>query len=179
MLKRGRNRGFYAICCPMEAFRIFSNPGKYGAFVGVGERVALRRDAVALAAQFAFEHRHDVAGLFLVACCVFIAPRILARENLSSNLFLLCLPLRNGIDQRCVIGGGFLHFYGMVVDTFLYPDRLHDLRTRHFAFKRLDEPSHGTRKCYRSSCRGHLVTRQGGSSWRTGLYRPSKPIRFL
>ena len=32
MLKRGRNRGFYAICCPMEAFRIFSNPGKYGAF---------------------------------------------------------------------------------------------------------------------------------------------------
>ena len=117
MLKRGRNRGFYAICCPMEAFRIFSNPGKYGAFVGVGERVALRRDAVALAAQFAFEHRHDVAGLFLVACCVFIAPRILARENPSSNLFLP--PLRNGNHRRCVVGGGFLHFYGMVVPGFM------------------------------------------------------------
>ena len=76
----------------MEAFRIFSNPGKYGAFGGVGERVALRRDAVALAAQFAFEHRHDVAGLFLVACCVFIAPRILARENPSGNLFLFASP---------------------------------------------------------------------------------------
>ena len=28
---------------------------------------------------------------------------------------MLTPTLRNGTDQRCVIGGGFLHFYGMVV----------------------------------------------------------------
>jgi len=62
----------------MEAFRIFSNPGKYGAFV------------------FSF-HRAYLHGKTLQAT------------------FFFSPPLRNGIDQRCVIGGGFLHFYGMVV----------------------------------------------------------------
>ena len=34
----------------------------------------------------------------------------------QSTKRMLTPPLRNGTDQRCVIGGGFLHFYGMVVD---------------------------------------------------------------
>ncbi len=33
----------------------------------------------------------------------------------QSTKRMLTPPLRNGTDQRCVIGGGFLHFYGMVV----------------------------------------------------------------
>ena len=51
----------------------------------------------------------SVLGLSLVS-----PPRILAREKRTSNLFF-SPPLRNGTNRRCVIGGGSLHFYGMVV----------------------------------------------------------------
>lgn len=56
---------------------------------------------------------------FLVACCVFICTAHSCTGKPFKQPFSFTPPLRNRTHQRCVVGGGALHFYGMLVISLI------------------------------------------------------------